>query len=56
MVVFHLLSISQYSRHSNHSGHVYCYTIMNHLQHHLLCASDLSAAEIRGICIEVPFS
>jgi len=40
MVVFHLLSISQYSSHSNRSGHGYCYMIMNHLQHHLLCASS----------------
>jgi hypothetical protein len=37
---FHLLSTSQYSSRSNHSGHSCCCTNMNHLQHHLLCASD----------------
>jgi hypothetical protein len=36
---FHLLSTSQYSSRSNNSGHVYCYTTMNHFQHHLLFAS-----------------
>jgi hypothetical protein len=45
-VVFHLLSISQYSSHSNRSGHGYCYTIMNHLQHQLLCASS----HYRSLC------
>jgi hypothetical protein len=37
---FHLLSTSQYSSRSHHSGHACCYTIMNHLERHLLCASN----------------
>jgi hypothetical protein len=36
---FHLLSTLQYYSRSNHSGHACCYTNLNHLQHHLLCAS-----------------
>jgi hypothetical protein len=35
---FHLLSTSQYNSRSNHSGHACCYTNLNHLEHHLLCA------------------
>ena len=47
---------SQYSSRSNHSG---CYTIMNYLEHPLLCASSrnwICAAGIRWICIVGPLS
>ena len=37
---FHLISTSQYNSRWNHSGHACCYTNLNHLEHHLLCASS----------------
>jgi hypothetical protein len=36
----HLFSTSQYNSRSNHSGHACCYTNLNNLEHHLLCASS----------------
>ena len=36
----HLRSTSQYNSRSNHSGNACCYTNLNHLEHHLLCASS----------------
>jgi hypothetical protein len=36
----HLLSTSQYNSRSNRSGPACCYTIMNHLENHLLCAAS----------------
>jgi hypothetical protein len=37
---FHLLSTSQYNSRSNHSGPACRCTHLNHLEHHLLCASS----------------
>jgi hypothetical protein len=56
---FHLLSTSRYRSRSNHSGHACCYTIMNHLDYHLLCASSrywYSCFRHQRICIVVPYS
>ena len=39
-IFFHLVSTSQYNSRSNHSGHACCYTNLNHLENHLLCASS----------------
>jgi len=40
VVVFPFVSTSQYNSRSNHSGHACCYTNLNYLEHHLLCASS----------------